>query len=92
MDLSAEGAIERMSSLFQGPLFLVPKNDSDKRRVSLDLSTLKFILCPRFKMVTVSEVRNLRSPVVFTTSFNLKDAYFHVPIKSYFLKYLGFHL
>ena len=37
-------------------------------------------------MVTVSEVRNLLSPGVFTTFLDLKDAYWHVLIKSYVKK------
>ena len=43
-------------------------------------------------MITMSEMRNILSPGVFTVSLDLKVTYWHVPIKSYFLKYLGFCL
>ena len=53
--------IERTNTLsFQGSLFSVPKKGTDKRRVILDLSTLNLnIRCPRFKMTTVEQVRQV---------------------------------
>ena len=91
-DLLKAGAIEETSSiLFQGPLFSVPKKNSTKRRVILDLSTLnKHILCPTFRMTTVQDVRKVLPQGAFTTSIDLKDAYWHIPVRPYFRKFLGF--
>ena len=88
------GAVEETKSLaFQGPLFTVSKKDSDKRRVILDLSTLnKFITCPRFKMTTINDVRRLLPKGAFTTSIDLQDAYWHVPVHPHFRRFLGFRL
>ena len=93
-DLVKAGAVERTTSLlFQGPLFSVPKKNSDKRRVILDLSTLnKSIKCPTFRMTTLQDVRRLLPAGSFMTSIDLKDAYWHVPIHKSFRKYLGFRL
>ena len=93
-DMLKAGSIEETSSLlFQGPLFSVPKKDTDKRRVILDLSTLnKSIACPTFKMTTVDDVRQVLPLNAFTTSIDLKDAYWHVPINPYYRKFLGFRL
>jgi len=42
---------------FQGRLFSLPKKESEKERVILDISSLnKWISCPRFKMTSVSQV------------------------------------
>ena len=93
-DLLEAGAVEQSTSLlFQGPLFSVPKKNSTKRRVILDLSTLNHsINCPSFKMTTLQDVRNLLTVGSFMTSIDLKDAYWHVPIHRSFRKYLGFRL
>ena len=93
-DLLSAGAVEETSSLmFQGPLFSVPKKDSDKRRVILDLSALnKSILCPSFKMTTLQEVRRVLPLGAFSTSIDLKDAYWHIPVHPYYRKFLGFSI
>ena len=81
-DLLEAGAIEKTSSLlFQGPLFSVPKKNSDKRRVILDLSTLNhYIECPTFRMTTAQDVRKVLPPGALTTSIDLKDACWHFPM------------
>ena len=67
------------------------KKNSTKRRVILDLSTLNTsILCPTFRMTTLQEVRALLPENAFTTSIDMKDAYWHVPVHPYFRKFLGF--
>ena len=90
--LLESGAIERTRFLaFQGPLFSVPKKGTDKRRVILDLSTLnRYIVCPRFKMTTVEQVRQILPVGAWTISLDLKEAYYHVPIHPNFRKFLGF--
>ena len=93
-DLLRAGAIEGVSSLkFQGPLFSVPKKDSNKRRVILDLSALnQYIECPSFRMTTIKDVKNVLPLGSFACSIDLKDAYWHVPIHPVFRKYLGFRI
>ena len=93
-DLLKAGAIEPTSSLlFQGPLFSVPKKNTSKRRVILDLSTLnRSITCPTFKMTSLQDVRLVLSPGSFAASIDLKDAYWHIPVLPHFRKYLGFKL
>ena len=88
-DLLKAGAVEQTSSLlFQGPLFSIPKKNSTKRRVILDLSTLnRSISCPTFRMTTLSDVRKVLPVGAFMTSIDLKDAYWHVPIHWSFRKY-----
>ncbi|MEL7079416.1 MAG: reverse transcriptase domain-containing protein [Cyanobacteria bacterium J06582_2] len=90
----SKGAIEEARHLrFQGRLFSVPKKDSTERRVILDLSHLnKHIQCDTFKMTTVSQVRTLLQPLDYTSSIDLTDAFWHVPIASHFRPWLGFAL
>ena len=93
-DLLNKRVIKPSKSLqFQGRLFCVPKKDSDKKRVILDLSRLnKYIQCDRFQMLTISQIRTLLPRGVFTVSIDLTDAYWHIPIARRFSPYLGFRL
>ena len=76
---------------WQSRLFTVPKKDTDKLRIILDLSHLnKFIQCPTFKMLTLREVKMLLPQHHFTASLDLKDGYWHVPITPKKRPYLGF--
>ena len=51
---------EVKSIRFQGRLFCVPKKDSDRKRVILDLSVLNLsIQCDNFQMLSISQVRTL---------------------------------
>ena len=92
--LTQANAIERTNYLaFQGRLFSRPKKDSTTRRVILDLSKLnQCIPCPKFKMTTVQQVRDILPKGSWTVSLDLKDAYWHVPIKKSYKKFLGFKL
>ena len=94
VQLLEAGAIQETTRIaFQGPLFSVPKKDSEKRRVILDLSALnKYIQCPTFKMTTVADVRAVLPQGVFTCSVDLSDAYWHIPIHPAFQPFLGFRL
>ncbi|MGL5405732.1 MAG: reverse transcriptase domain-containing protein, partial [Propionibacteriaceae bacterium] len=93
-DLLQKGAIARVNRLkFQGRLFSVPKKGSQKRRVILDLSRLNLaIRCDKFKMLTISQVRTLLPRGAVTTSIDLTDAYYHIPIARHFRPYLGFKI
>ena len=91
--LEAGSVEEAKSLLFQGPLFSVPKKNTNKRRVILDLSTLnKSIACPTFRMTTVEDVRQVLPVGTFSTSIDLKDVYWHIPMHPYYRRYLGFRL
>ena len=67
---------------FYSRLFLVPNKTGDWRPV-IDLSALNNIVeCPTFKMDTPELVRAILQTGMWTTSIDLKDAYFHIPIHS----------
>jgi len=91
-ELLQVGAIEKTSFIaFQARLFSVPKKDTKKRRVILDISLLnKSIDCPKFKMTTIRQVRQVLPRACWTVSIDLKDAYWHVPVHRAFQKFLGF--
>ena len=80
--MDSEGPVEKTKCLlFQGPLFSVPKRNTTKRRVILDLSALnKSIACPTFWMTTVEDVRQVLPIGAFSTSIDLKDAYWYIPV------------
>jgi len=74
-----------------GRLFSVPKKDSGKGRVILNISNLnKSIYCWKFKMTLVSQVRRILPQAYWAVSIDLKVAYWHVPIENAFKKFLGF--
>ena len=83
---------------YQGPvvqsrLFSVPKAGTDKRRMVLDLSALNVgIVCPTFKMVSVSQVRQVLPSQAWLTSIDLSDSYWHIPIAQSYQKYLSFEV
>ena len=93
-DLLARAVIKKAKSLkFQGRLFCVPKKDSDKKRVILDLSVLnQYIRCEKFRMLTISQIRTLLPRGAVTISIDLTDAYWHIPIARCLIPYLGFKL
>ena len=78
--------------LWQSRLFTVPKRDTDKLRVILDLNALnQYIHCPHFKMLTIQDVKLLLPQGFHTVSLDLTDGYWHVPIAPAKRPYLGFH-
>ncbi|CAG2246502.1 unnamed protein product [Mytilus edulis] len=90
-----KAAIEEVSILTLSPgfysrLFLVPKKTGGMRPV-IDLSILnKFLIVPHFKMETNRSIRASILPGMWTTSLDLSDAYFHIPISKTYRKYLRF--
>ncbi|CAG2224453.1 unnamed protein product [Mytilus edulis] len=90
-----KAAIEEVSILTLSPgfysrLFLVPKKTGGMRPV-IDLSILnKFLIVPHFKMETNRSIRASILPGMWTTSLDLSDAYFHIPISQTYRKYLRF--
>ena len=75
---------------FYSRLFLAPKKTGDWRPV-IDLSLLNtYLISPHFRMETPASI--LRSMVdgAWTSSLDLKDAFFHVPVARAHRKFLRF--
>ena len=92
--LLQKGAIEPVEDLgspgFYSRLFLVPKRDGGMRPV-IDLSALnRSLLKEKFKMETAASISASLRREEYTTSIDLKDAYFHIPIARSSRKYLRF--
>lgn len=76
---------------FQSRVFTVPKKDSAEGRWVMDLSKLNaFIKCPKFRMLTMREVKLLLPRGFWSVSLDLKDGYWHVPVAPRKRPYLGF--
>jgi len=76
---------------FQARLFSAPKEETSKWKVILDISLLnKSIVCLKFKMTMVQQVRQVLPRGCWTTSVDLKDAYWHVPVHMSFQNFPGF--
>ena len=96
VDMLLKGAIQEVrdsSSLaFYSRLFLVAKKTGGWRPV-IDLSYLNLYLdFPTFKMETTQSIRNSLQVGQWTTSLDLKDAYFHVPMAPTVHKLLRFQV
>ncbi|XP_068240881.1 uncharacterized protein [Palaemon carinicauda] len=71
---------------------MLPK-DSDKLRVTLDLSPLnKFIENDKLKMLTLQHIRALLPKRAYTVFIDIADAYWHIPINRQLSSYLRFRL
>lgn len=80
-------------SVFLSRIFLVPKRDSDKMRPIIDLSRLnRYIACPKFRMLTVTQVRHALWEGAWTVSLDLSEAYWHVPVNRRLMRYLSVRL
>ena len=91
-ELLADGVGEpALAPVFLSRLFEVPKRDSDKTRLVLDVSKLNLHIPPyRFKMTTISSVRQTLRQDWYIASIDLKDAYWHIPIAKALRPYLAF--
>ncbi|CAG2190290.1 unnamed protein product [Mytilus edulis] len=75
---------------FYSRLFLVSKKTGGMRPV-IDLSILNsYMIIPHFKMETNRSIRASILPGMWTTSLDLTDAYFHVPVCHSYRKFLRF--
>ncbi|XP_068237001.1 uncharacterized protein [Palaemon carinicauda] len=91
--LTKKGMRKAKSIKFQGRPFCVPKKDSEKLVVILQLSRLnKFIEKYNFWMLTLQHIRTLLPKGAFTVSIDLAEAYWHLPMNCLFSSYLGFRL
>ena len=96
VDMLLKGAIQEVrdstSLAFYSRLFLVAKKTGGWRPV-IDLSYLNLYLdFPTFKMETTQSIRNSLQVGQWTTSLDLKDAYFHVPMAPTVHKLLRFQV
>ena len=87
-----KGALEEVHDLdspgFYSRLFVVPK-PGGKWRPVIDLKALNWYLkIPKFSMESLQSIWGALLPGNFTISIDLQDAYFHVPIRRSFRKYL----
>jgi hypothetical protein len=75
---------------FYSRLFIVPKKTGGMRPV-IDLSILNtYLVVPHFKMETNRSIRASILPGMWTTSLDLSDAYFHIPICHSYRRYIRF--
>ena len=93
-DILLKGAIQEVkdpfSLAFYSRLFLVAKKTGGWRPV-IDLSFLNLYLdFPTFRMETTQSIRNSLQVGKWTTSLDLKDAYFHIPMAHSVHKLLSF--
>ena len=89
-----KGAVELvnppLTPSFYSRLFLVPKIN-EKMRPVIDFSVLnRHLIVPYFKMETNRSIRGSIRLGIWTTSLDLTDAYFHIPISPTFRKFLKF--
>uniref|UniRef100_A0A914YLL5 Reverse transcriptase domain-containing protein n=1 Tax=Panagrolaimus superbus TaxID=310955 RepID=A0A914YLL5_9BILA len=74
------------------PIFLVPKKDGSQRPV-INLKGLnKKVIVKHFKMENLLMVKDLITKGAFMAKMDMKDAYFGVPIKREYRKYLCFQV
>ena len=89
--LQKESIEPAVGKTYVSRIFPVPKKDTPRKRMILDLSILnKFIVRPSFKMTTVNQVRGSIPLGSWMATIDLKDAYWHVPIHRRFRNYLAF--
>ena len=90
--LRKKRVIEKTRSIkFQSRVFRVPKRDSPEDRWVIDLSQLNAcIVCPKFRLLTLREVKLLLPRAFWTVALDLKDGFWHVPVSRRIRSYLGF--
>jgi len=75
---------------FYSHLFLVPKKDGSWRPI-IDLSSLnRHLVIPSFTMETPETIRTSTLQGDWAVSIDLRDAYFHLPVRESDRKYLSF--
>ena len=97
MDMVQKGAVAILPPSptptgFYSRLFLVPKG-ADGFRPIIDLSTLnQYLVCPSFRMDTQESIRHQLQRGDWTTSLDLKDAYFHLAVHPSSRRFMRFVL
>ncbi len=73
------------------PLNTIPKSTPGKFRIISDCRYLnQFVSVPEFRMEDLASLHKIALPGDYIFSIDLKDGYFHVPIKPEHWKYFGF--
>ena len=73
------------------PLNTIPKSTPGKFRIISDCRYLnQFVSVPGFRMEDLASLHKIALPGDYMFSIDLKDGYFHVPIKPEHWKYFGF--
>ena len=90
--LNRKRVIEKAKFIkFQSQVFTIPKRDSLDRRWIMDLSILNdCIKCPKFRMLTLREVRLLLPKGFWTVALDLQDGFWHLPVSRRKRPFLGF--
>ena len=89
-----KGAIEAVEDCttpgFYSIIFLRPKKSGELRPI-IDLSSLNLhINTPHFHMESAQSVRSVLTRNQWVASIDLQDAYYHIPVRKSFRKYLRF--
>ena len=78
---------------FFSRVFLVPKKNSNKWRLVIDLSHLnQFLINVPFQMDTLEVIKAASEQGMWATSLDLSDAYHHIPMSESAQKYLCFQI
>ena len=92
--LLAKGAIKEVvdeSPGYFSKIFVVPKKDGGWRPIiNLKKLNADFLHAPHFRMDTTRDVASILRPGDWTTSIDLKDAYFHIPVDEKSRRFLRF--
>lgn len=74
------------------PIMAIPKKDSPNRwRILLDLRYVnQFQKVPKFRQEGIETVNHMVSEGCFMTKLDLKDGFFHIPMRESHHQYLGF--
>ena len=90
VEKAAVSKCQEVEPAFFAHLFVVPKLTSGWRPV-IDLHVLnRFLAVPHFKMETVHSIRAQLHQGEYVVVLDLQDAYFHIPIRKTFQKFLKF--
>ena len=94
LDLLEKNVIEIVQKQSPGHIsrfFIVPKKDTGKWRAILDLKTVNgFVAKEKFKMETAENISEHLKQGEFATSYDLSDAYHHIPVAVASRKFLRF--
>ncbi len=73
------------------PLNTIPKATGGKFRLISDCRYLNaFVDVPKFKMEDLKDLHKIAHPRDFMFSIDLKDGYFHIPLRPDTWKFFGF--
>ena len=86
-------SVPHTTLVYTSRIFLVPKRDSQAVRPVVDMSALdRYILNPKFRMLTVHQIRQTMRPLAWMVSLDFSDAYWHAPVHRRFQPFLAIPL